>query len=233
MNEAAATVPCAPKEIKLAPSDEVKFWSRVNKTGPTQPNMESPCWIWTAGKFGSGYGAIKIHNKQLKAHRVAWTIYNGQIPHNDSAHGFFVCHRCDVPACVNPSHLFLGTNAENMRDMTAKNRQAKGVKHGSYLHPERRACGARSGARLHPESRARGDRNGSRLYPERRPRGETNPAAKLTDTQVIDIRELHAAGGISQRRLAERFNVSRSLIGLIVHRKIWKPFISHEKITSK
>jgi len=190
---------------------------------------ESGCWVWVGSLAKAGYGTFNSGKGQTQnAHRWAYKHFVGPIDD-----GLFVCHRCDVPACVNPSHLFLGTNAENMRDMTAKNRQAKGVKHGSYLHPERRACGARSGARLHPESRARGDRNGSRLYPERRPRGETNPAAKLTDTQVIDIRELHAAGGISQRRLAERFNVSRSLIGLIVHRKIWKPFISHEKITSK
>ena len=59
------------------------------------------------------------------AHRVAWEFTYGDIPPNR-----YVCHRCDVPTCVNPSHLFIGTHADNTADMVTKNRQAKGVRQG-------------------------------------------------------------------------------------------------------
>jgi hypothetical protein len=85
----------------------------------------------------------------------------------------------------------------------------------------RRASGDRSGPRLHPERMARGDRNGARLHPETR-QGERNGRAKLTADQVVEIRRLYKAGGITQQRLAARFGVSDSMICFIVKNQHWK-----------
>ena len=164
----------------------------------------------------------KIAGGTRSSHRIAWIIANGQIPHDGSAHGICVCHRCDNPPCCNVAHLFLGTNAENHRDKENKGRQAKGEKHGSRLHPESRPRGDTHPARLYPERIARGDAHGSRLHPERMPRGEAHGRAKLTFKQVVEIRTLYAAGGITHCQLAALFGVSKAVTGDIIRRKIWK-----------
>lgn len=95
------------------PSLSERFWSKVRKLKPHE------CWEWQASRVSAGYGKISLpHSRQLEgAHRVAWKLTNGPIPD-----GLFVLHRCDNPPCCNPSHLFLGTHADNMKDMTAKGR---------------------------------------------------------------------------------------------------------------
>jgi len=88
-----------------------RFWSKVEKT--------EGCWEWTASKV-VGYGQISAGRRglqPLKAHRVSYEIVNGRIPS-----GLFCCHKCDNPACVNPDHLFLGTQKDNLDDMYAKGR---------------------------------------------------------------------------------------------------------------
>lgn len=79
------------------------------------------CWIWMSGLTTTGYGSFTIDNKSAKAHRVAYQIYVGPVPR-----GMHVLHRCDNRKCVNPHHLFLGTNQTNIDDKVSKGRQLKG-----------------------------------------------------------------------------------------------------------
>lgn len=90
-----------------APAIEPRFWTFVDKSGD--------CWEWRGVATEDGYGRFMIRGKRWLAHRVAYALANGPIPD-----GFFVCHHCDNPRCVRPSHLFLGTNRDNMQDASQK-----------------------------------------------------------------------------------------------------------------
>jgi hypothetical protein len=88
------------------------------------PEPNSGCWIWTGMRHhGSQYGVFCFRRKSVRAHRAAWEIYRGAIPS-----GMCILHKCDVPMCVNPDHLFVGTQADNNADRDAKGRtkSAKG-----------------------------------------------------------------------------------------------------------
>lgn len=98
-----------------------RFWRLVNKAGPDE------CWLWTGAQVAGGYGVFWFNGGGRTSNRVAWILTNGQIPN-----GLHVLHRCDVPACCNPAHLFVGTRSENMRDMQRKGRAnyVRGERHG-------------------------------------------------------------------------------------------------------
>lgn len=84
------------------------------------PVTETGCWLWIGVLDRGGYGRIPIKKYKVRsAHRVAWELFNGLIPN-----GLFVLHKCDTRSCVNPEHLFLGTQTDNMVDCAKKGRNA-------------------------------------------------------------------------------------------------------------
>lgn len=97
------------------------LWIRfINKIEIDQING---CWIWIGARQRFGYGTIGLGKQYLKAHRLSYEKFVGPIPKSlESKHGMCVCHRCDNPSCVNPDHLFIGTQKNNMQDMHYKNR---------------------------------------------------------------------------------------------------------------
>ncbi len=104
-----------------------RFWVKADRSGG-----DDSCWLWTAGCTGNGYGAFKDCGKSFAAHRLAYELAYCRVPD-----GMVVCHTCDTPKCVNPSHLFLGTHADNAADRNRKNRQST----GDRVSPERRPHG--------------------------------------------------------------------------------------------
>lgn len=112
-----------PSTGKKITSISDRFWEKVNIRGKDE------CWIWLSAKDINGYGrfyAGKFNGKRkyILAHRQSYELTYGDI--KDNLH---VCHTCDTPSCVNPSHMFLGVAADNIKDMVSKNRQARNENH--------------------------------------------------------------------------------------------------------
>lgn len=104
----------------MSPEFLKRFWSKVNKT--------KSCWEWIACVNEAGYGMIGTTGKKIdRAHRVSYRIHFGEIPER-----MFVCHKCDNPRCVNPEHLFIGTNQDNVNDMILKKRNSKPPSMGGW-----------------------------------------------------------------------------------------------------
>lgn len=137
-----------------------------------EPITECGCWLWAGVTDECGYGILSVRKGlQIRAHRYSFEVHRGPIPQ-----GLFVCHRCDVPPCVNPAHLFLGTCADNCEDMRLKGRSQRGIRNGHV---------------------------------------------KLTELEVLRIREALKAGLSSVTSLGQQYGVSQSAISLIKARKTW------------
>ena len=129
---------------------------------------EAGCWIWMGSTQVRGYGELISNNRKYLAHRASYEAFIGPIPK-----GMYVCHTCDNVYCVNPAHLFLGTQKQNLQDMKSKGRH---------------------------------------LY------GEKNTEAKLTEAQVLQIRN----SKLTCKELGELYGVSNSAISAIKRRQRWK-----------
>lgn len=180
-----------------------RYWARVDRNGPIPAHRPElgPCWGWTGSTDRDGYGSLTDGVRGKRAHRISFDLHHGPIPS-----GQMVCHHCDNPPCSRPDHLFLGGPISNARDMVAKRRQAAGARNGRWQRPDRAPTG---------------DRNGSRTHPERLRRGETNPAAKVTEEQVREMRGRYAAGGVTQAHLASDYGITQGIVSAILRRKLW------------
>jgi hypothetical protein len=112
------------------PSVSQRFWSRVNKSGPTLVASLGPCWLWTGKLNKGGYGQFSIGGRAGRCyltHRVAWLLEHGRWPEPHAL------HRCDGGSigCVRASHLYEGTQTQNMRDMWTRGRGHRGERTGS------------------------------------------------------------------------------------------------------
>jgi hypothetical protein len=164
-----------------------RFEAKVDRNGPVPAHCPElgPCHLWLAGLDRHGYGRFRLRGKTRLAHRAAFYFAHGRWPKPCAL------HRCDNTSCVNDSHLFEGTNADNSADKVAKGRQAQAGSNGAYTHPERI------------------------------PRGERNGLAKLTARDVRSIRAVYARGGVRQSDLAQQYGVTQPAIGCIVRRETW------------
>ena len=107
------------------------------------PEPNSGCWLWLGARDPRGYGRLSaVTWGQSLAHRVSYELHVGTVPA-----GLFVCHHCDIPPCVNPEHLFVGTQIDNMVDLARKGKHPLGrrrhCKHGHEYTPENTAIRVR------------------------------------------------------------------------------------------
>ncbi len=150
-------------------SDIKRFHSKYQVGEPDE------CWPWKGSSYPNGRGVFQTGGHIGKTHRaprIALCIKFGSIPDNLQA-----CHSCDNPNCINPNHLWMGTQAQNMADMAAKGRGTSGDKHLSVTHSERI------------------------------PRGERVHNAKLTDAKVAEIRSRFKAGEITKEEIVKEYNI--------------------------
>ncbi len=159
-----------------------RFWSKVETGDP------GACWRWLGSRIG-GHGSFNIGGRPRIASRVSWTLTNGTI-----TDGLYVLHKCDNRPCVNPAHLYLGTQADNVLDMLRKGHYKNAPKTDEEWLAER-----------------------SRL---RIP--NCHATAKVNEEQVVEIRERYASGDVTHEELSKEYSVSRVSIANITLGHTWK-----------
>ena len=182
--------------VKFTERNLRNFWRRVDKNGPL-PDQSIPhyrglsqCWTWLGSLHPQkGYGQLGWNGRLIYVHRFSWILANGAIPD-----GMRILHRCDIRSCVNPDHLFVGTDEDNARDRESKSRG-------------KQPCGDMNGKRRHPDKCARGERNGNAI---------------LTLEQIVQMRFRYRLGGISHQALADEYGIDKSQAGRIIRRQFWK-----------
>lgn len=158
---------------------------------------DSGCWEWVKDKVTTtGYGKLTYKGKTMSAHRASYIVHKGEIPK-----GKHICHTCDNRACVNPDHLWVGTQKENIQDMIAKGR--KPCQKGRKLSPE------------HFEKLQFGRKNN---HPGKQ--GSKHHLAKLTEEKVKEIKKL-ISQGYKNKEIAELYKVDQSNISHIRSGKRW------------
>jgi len=202
---------------------EERFWRFVTKLS------DAECWEWQGSKSDKGYGKLP-YEKEQQAHRVSYILFKGEIPKKT-----MVLHHCDNPSCVNPNHLYLGDNKQNMIDMITRDRaKPRGKpptlsKNQVMLIAESNdtvkniatefntsissvrliksgGMYAHMGLNIVKAEKSEGNHSGS-----------SNGMAKLTEETVLLIRESTE----SNRLTGLRYNVSSSLVSMIKNRKVW------------
>lgn len=151
-----------------------RLFKKINKEGPVPTHCPhlGKCWVSSHSARTSGHTTIRSSNNSdgrlMYTHRAMWIVVHGMIPES-----LFVLHKCDNPCCVNPDHLFLGTQADNLADMTAKGRD---------------------------------NRKGN---------------AKLDKEEAAKIRWLYERTNLSQREIAERFDITQPTVSAVICKHRW------------
>jgi hypothetical protein len=109
-----------PGVIGMHGTPEERFWRYVEKKGLDE------CWPWMGNRDKDGYGSLRTKTSQVRAHRVSFQIHN-----SESIVGLVVRHKCNNPSCVNPHHLLVGTNQDNVDDKMAAGNEPRNESHGN------------------------------------------------------------------------------------------------------
>lgn len=205
------------KGIEISQGLLHRFWKKVDKAPGHGPRGD--CWVWTGCKGSQGYGWIYMGRVNERprvgsTHRLSYAIHKGPPPDE-----LDVLHECDNPPCINPAHLFLGTQDDNMKDCARKGRTARGEGSPRHKLTEAQVLEARrlyeAGATFTALSRKYGISHAmihssvTGKHWRHLPGAATTRGYRraLNDDEVIEMRRLYAAGGLQFREIGDRFGV--------------------------